>query len=280
MPKLYPINREERDGKSQSEPTQATAYDAVAEWYDERIRNDDLVHGLTLPAVLDLIGAGTLRGIEVCDLACGQGLITHILADYGAHITGVDISQELLARAREAEAARPHGITYLHDDISVGATLPDAAFDGTLCHMALMDVADLGGVAQTVERILRPGGWFVFVVTHPCYQTPNSTWQEPADGGIVKRLVAGYFDIGFWRPATQGSATSVRERVGAYHRTLSMYLNAFAAVGLAFTRMQEPQITPKIAERLLANNPTEMRRLLASGGREIPIVLAARFEKR
>lgn len=263
----------------QDEPTQA-AYDTVAEWYDERISNDDLVHGLTLPTLLDLVDANTLAGQNVCDLACGQGVITRILVEYGAHMTGVDIAQALLAHAREAEAAAPLGITYVHDDISVGDTLPDAAFDGALCHMALMDVADLGGVAQTVARILRPGGWFVFVVTHPCYQTPDATWLDPDDDGQVKRLVGGYFDVGFWRPTTQGSATSVRERVGAYHRTLSMYLNAFTTVGLTFASMQEPQITVNLFERLVKNNFNEPRRLLASGGMEVPIVLAARFEKR
>lgn len=40
--------------------------------------------------------------------------------------------------------------------------------------MALMDIPDLPATLCTVARILRPGGWFVFAITHPCVQMPDS----------------------------------------------------------------------------------------------------------
>ncbi len=262
-----------------AESAPVAAYDEVAEWYDERIRDEALTHGLTLPAALDLIETEQLAGQRVCDLACGQGGVTRLLTRYGAVMTGVDIAGSLLALAERAEAEAPLGITYIRDDLCAPTQLADAQFDGALCHMALMDVADLGAAAHTVGRILKPGAWFVFVITHPAYQTPNSSWTITEDGNQY-RMVADYFAVGFWRPPSQGSATSVRERVGAHHRTLGAYLNAFTAAGLTFERLLEPQIGAKLRERLLAANPPPARQALAWGGMEIPIALAARVRRR
>ena len=43
-----------------------------------------------------------------------------------------------------------------------------------------MDIPDLDACLRTVERILRPQGWFVFAITHPCFQMPDSRWTGKA----------------------------------------------------------------------------------------------------
>ena len=223
-------------------------YDAIAEWYDEYVRTEPLLAEVVIPATLRLIEEAVRpQDTIICDLACGQGIIARELAQRGAHVTGIDISERLLALARSQPVAAPYAISWRHDDAQVGRTLADASFDGVVCNMALMDIPDLVAALRTVARILRPGGWFVFSITHPCIQMPNSDWMTRPDGATI-RGTGDYFAEGFWQPA---GAPGVRGRVGARHRTLSSYLNALGAAGLTQDRALEPPAT----EALIAKTP-------------------------
>lgn len=239
-------------------------YDAIAEWYDEYVRTEPLLAEVVIPATVRLIeDAGRPQDTIICDLACGQGIVARELAQRGAHVTGIDISERLLALARSQPVAAPYAISWRHDDAQVGRTLADASFDGVVCNMALMDIPDLVAALRTVARILRPGGWFVFSITHPCIQMPNSDWMTRPDGATI-RGSGDYFAEGFWQPA---GAPGVRGRVGARHRTLSSYLNALADAGLGIERVVEPTATPALIERM-------------PGYRWLPPALLSRCRKR
>ena len=45
-------------------------------------------------------------------------------------------------------------------------------FDGALCNMALMDLADVDPLMNALANLLKPGGRFVFSVLHPCFNNP------------------------------------------------------------------------------------------------------------
>ncbi len=240
------------------------AYDAIAEWYDEQVRNGNGLlpfHELAIAALLDLLG--DLHGRAICDLACGQGIVSRELARRGACVTGIDISERLLGIARGEEAELPLGITYIQDDAHTLAAVPDASFDAVACNLALMDIPDLDAVMAAVWRVLRPGGAFVFSITHPCIVPPGSYWTTEADGG-PGRHVRGYFAEGFTVPP---HALGVRGRVGTYHRTLSTYLNTLVAAGFILERIAEPRATGIAAAR-------------QPGASEAPMFLVAHWMKR
>ena len=110
--------------------------------------------------------------------------------------------------------------------------------------MALMDIEDLGMTAQQVTRILRPGGWFLFSILHPCYNPRRSGELTTTEGPV--RTVAGYFDEGHWTSETR---TGPPGRVGAYHRTLSTYLNTLSEAGLVLECASEPAAAGEAAMR-------------------------------
>src|SRR3954468_18879644 len=85
-----------------------SAYDDVADGYSRAL--DPEGAGLVDPVLTGLIGE--VGGQEVLSLACGQGQDARLLARLGADVPGVDVSEEMLRRAREREAAEPRGVSY------------------------------------------------------------------------------------------------------------------------------------------------------------------------
>ena len=210
-------------------------YDEFAEWYEQWIGDAPPLiaaqDGL-LPAV---------AGARVLDLACGQGRMSRYLARRGADVVGVDVSAAMVGTAR---AAGPAGITYLCADVTRAPTWWDGRpFDGCTCELALMDIDDLAGALATVAAVLRPGGWFVASVMHPCFPGNGRGQSSWPPGG-------GYEREGWWTSPGH-NPEGVRIRVGATHRKLSTILNALHDAGLEAERFAEPPAPVPVPTYLL-----------------------------
>jgi ubiquinone/menaquinone biosynthesis C-methylase UbiE len=245
------------DCRKVGEGPMIASYDAIAEWYDTSVTQGG---PFFQQAVLDLVGA--VGGKQLCDLACGQGIVARELARRSARVTGIDLSAGLLDIARRYEEDEPLGVQYRQGDAQVLATITDGSFDGVTCNLALMDIPDPAAVFRAAHRITRAGGWFVFSIIHPCFFPPDSLWVTDDDGD-VSRKVLGYFSERFWHSY---NPAGVRGQVGAHHRMLSTYLNLLVETGWQFERSIEPQGTGKIADRV-------------PGYAEVPVMLAIRCGK-
>jgi ubiquinone/menaquinone biosynthesis C-methylase UbiE len=234
-------------------------YDDIAEWYAEWSHGDVQGDSLCDP-VARLVGE--VEGQRICDLACGEGRVARYLAARGADVLGIDTSARLLAIAASRRADGERSITYSRDDAQRLDSIPDGSFDGLVCHMALMDIQDLHSTLGAVFRVLRPDGWFVLSILHPCFHTPTSDEQtEP--NGTISRTVSGYWDEGFWRSEKRVGPPG---KIGCYHRTLSTYLNALSERGFVIDRAEEPQARGRQA----VNRPVWS---------EVPAILAMRCHK-
>jgi SAM-dependent methyltransferase len=214
-----------------------STYDDIAEWYRQHYGVEPVTEDPFFAAVQGLVG--DVAGQLVCDLGCGEGRVSRHLADLGGRVIGVDVSRRLLAMAAEHERAEPRGVAYLREDAQGLPAVRDAVFDGVVCHMALMDIAELIPTVEAIGRVLRPAGWFVFSILHPCYHTRPSGEITSGDGTTF-RTVSDYFTEGFWRSDQRPGPPG---RVGAHHRTLSTYINALTGVGLVVERVSEPRLT-------------------------------------
>ena len=92
---------------------------------------------------------------------------------------------------------------------------------------------DLDATLRAAHRVTRPGGWFVFVIGHPCFLAPDAVRVTTALGRPAVQ-VTGYFAERFWRST---NPQGVR-RAGNHHRTLATYLNALSGAGLVLEPTQ------------------------------------------
>lgn len=214
-------------------------WEDIADWYAAKLASGSPIHRWALTVLL--AETGDVRGESVLDLGCGEGLIARGLAARGARVTGIDLSERMLAHARRQEAARPLDIDYRVADAGTLDGLADQQFTGVTANLSLNDIPDLGAVMRAVRRVLRPGAWFVFSVPHPCFESPHAMWGRTADD-VPARLVSAYYDEVFWRSSDPHGV----RRVGNHHRMLSTYLNALINEGFVVADVAEPHPSPEV----------------------------------
>ena len=137
-------------------------------------------------------------GERILDLGCGSGQLTAKIAESGAHVMGVDRSEEMIAEARRNFPA-------LKFDVADAANFSvDTPVDAVFSNAALHWVKDADGVANSVARALRPGGRFVLEMGG------KGNTQAVMD---ALREVAGPIETPWYYPSV-GEYTSLLERHG------------------------------------------------------------------
>lgn len=105
---------------------------------------------------------GDVAGKRVVDFGCGSGANTALLAGRGAHVWGIDISEDLLrlGQRRLAVSGCAGEATFIagsaHD-----MPFPDDSID-VVFGIAILHHLDLDLVSREVHRVLKPGGRAIF----------------------------------------------------------------------------------------------------------------------
>jgi arsenite methyltransferase len=101
------------------------------------------------------------RGEHVLDLGCGAGTDTLVGAQMvapGGHVTGIDMTPEMLSKARTAAAEMgATNVDFLEGDVE---QLPfaGASFDVVISNGVIDLIPDKDAVFSEIFRVLRPGG--------------------------------------------------------------------------------------------------------------------------
>jgi SAM-dependent methyltransferase len=204
-------------------------YDGLAAWYDEEFAPAPL-ESATWDSVERLLGPGD--GTLV-DVGCGTGAYAAALADLGWDVTGVDVSEDMLARARA------RGVRVVRAD-ALALPFADSFFDAAVSLWTHTDVGDFGAALREIARVLRPEAPFVYVGAHPCFVGPHSEYIEAK--GVPKLHPGWYRRSGPYDEAPGRSGAGLRARVGSsFHRPLAEFLQTFLDSELRLERIEEPE---------------------------------------
>jgi SAM-dependent methyltransferase len=217
--------------------------EANRHWWDLAADDYQREHGAFLrdagfvwcPEGLDEAGAGllgTVTGRVVLEVGCGAGQCGRWLAGQGARVVGVDLSHRQLQHARRLDEATGLRLPGAQADAQ---RLPftDACFDlACSAFGAVPFVADSAGVMREIARVLRPGGRWVFAVTHPirwCFP------DDPGPAGLTAR--DSYFDRDPYVEQDERGRASYVE----HHRTVGDRVREIVAAGLCLVDLVEPE---------------------------------------
>ncbi|GAA0625513.1 class I SAM-dependent methyltransferase [Kutzneria viridogrisea] len=175
---------------------------------------------------------GEVAGRSVLEVGCGSASCGRWLRAAGAAAVSLDISAGMLRHARAGNAETGIALPLVQASAD---QLPfaDGSFDAACSAFgAVPFVADVGTVMREVARVLRPGGPWVFAVTHPM------RWIFPDDPGPTGlTVVQSYFDrTPYLEVDEQGRATYVE-----HHRTLGDFVRAITGAGLVLEDLVEPE---------------------------------------
>ncbi len=130
-------------------------YDAVARAYADRFLRE-LDDKPLDRALLGLFADMVRWAGPVADLGCGPGQIARHLHELGVDAFGVDLSDRMIALAREVHGDR--GVRFEVGDF-LALDLPDASLAGATAFYAYvhLDPAGLPAALAELRRVLRPG---------------------------------------------------------------------------------------------------------------------------
>jgi len=174
---------------------------------------------------------GLAPGRRALELGCGTGIFLEKVAPAGARIVGLDLSADLLARARARLVAAPNVV--LHRGDAERMPYATSSFD-TVYGSSVLHHLDLDRALGEVFRVLRPGGRCVF-----------------AEPNILNPQVAIMFHLGLTK---RYFGVSPDERAFSRFRALrALKAAGFAAAGVEpfdFLHPATPQALCDVVDRV------------------------------
>ncbi|MEP6996956.1 MAG: bifunctional 2-polyprenyl-6-hydroxyphenol methylase/3-demethylubiquinol 3-O-methyltransferase UbiG [Betaproteobacteria bacterium] len=145
-----------------ADPAELAKFGALAHrWWDPTSEFKPL-HDIN-PLRLGHLAAqcGGLAGKSVLDVGCGGGILAEAMAEAGARVVGIDLSQPALAVARLHQLESKSSVTYRMITAEALAQECPATFDFVTCMELLEHVPDPASMIAACATLVRPGGGVV-----------------------------------------------------------------------------------------------------------------------
>jgi SAM-dependent methyltransferase len=158
--------------------------------------------------LLETVGAPAIGERDVVlDIGCGVGRLTRVAAERAAHVHALDVSAEMIDRAR-ANLADRDDVTFHVGDGATLRPLEDDSVDVVVSLVVFQHIPDpeiTYGYVREILRVLRPGGWAAFQVS----DDPVIHAMDHPGPSLARRILArlrGGLPGGQDDPAWRGSA--------------------------------------------------------------------------
>jgi SAM-dependent methyltransferase len=166
---------------------------------------------IALARLLGVLGIELTGREDVVEIGCGVGRITRALAARARSVAALDVSAEMLARARQHCGDQTNVRWIQGDGVSLAELAPGSA-DACVSHVTFQHVPEPGitlGYVREMGRVLRPGGWSAFQFSNdPSIHRPRGLTRRLATRvrGIARAAPRGQD-----HPAWRGSAVRLRD---------------------------------------------------------------------
>ncbi len=185
---------------------------------------------------------GPLDGLHVLDLACGEGFYSRMLKKRGAaHVTAVDLSEQMIQLAKAAELQSPLGIEYLvgdAKDIQLNRKY-DIITAAYLLNYARNE-AELIALCAAVVRHLKPGGRFITVNNNPSFSPTKISFNKYGFGRIQDDFTEGGI-ITYQLLLPDGRHTDIIN----YHLSATTHDRCMTACGFKDIQYHPMQVSPE-----------------------------------
>lgn len=210
-----------------------TSWGGVAAWYDDLLKDPNSYQSkVILPNLLRILPP---RG-RVVDIACGQGFFSRAYAEGGAEVLGVDISPELIQKAKENK------IKNTEFAVAPAANMkdvPNSFFDSAFIILALQNIKEMGEALMEANRVLKKDGVLVVVLNHPAFRIPKaSSWGFDEEKNIQYRRVDQY-GVPFTAAIDMAPGKKSNAYTMSFHRPLQEYVKALTKAGFVITGLEE-----------------------------------------
>jgi SAM-dependent methyltransferase len=203
--------------------------------------------------------AGITSGTSVLDVGCGTGVVALTAARGGAKVEGLDLTPELVERAKEN--AKLAGLTAsFREGDAEALPFPDATFDFVVSQFGHMFAPRPDVTIAEMLRVLKPGGTIAF-----------ATWPPELFVGRWFALMAKYAPPpppGVSPPPQWGDPNTVRERLASAVRDLyftreTMFFPTLSPQHYRVQMAENFGPAKKLFENLNANDPAKADALRA-----------------
>ncbi|MHB1261067.1 MAG: class I SAM-dependent methyltransferase [Thermoplasmatota archaeon] len=166
----------------------------------------------TPPAARLVTFAGIKPGDRVLDVGCGTGVASITARRAGARVTGLDLTPQLLERARQNSAIAGLSDIDWREGDAEAMPFKDGEFDAVISQYGHIFAPRADVTTREMLRVLRPGGRIAF-----------STWPPELALGSQFRLTGRYLPPppGVTPPWMWGDPAFIRERLGEAVRDLT-----------------------------------------------------------
>jgi ubiquinone biosynthesis O-methyltransferase len=191
---------------------------AYEHWRSSRLGR--ITDALEERLLLDLLGP--VRGLNVLDVGCGDGVLASALARRGARVTGLDTDAQMLAAA-DRRAQRESIELHLVRGRAEALPFQAETFDRVVAVTVLCFVRETDRALGEIARILKPGGSVVI--------GELGRWSPWA----AIRRVKGWFGAPTWKAARFRTAKELRARLEARGLNVDRTVGAiyYPPVGIA-----------------------------------------------
>jgi SAM-dependent methyltransferase len=221
-------------------PDNRQAWNTISRAYQARYRlpTDRLVYGGRCPDESELQLLANVAGLDVIVLGCGGGQDCVVLAQQGARVTGVDLSDEQVAYARRLAQRKEVQVALFQSSVEELTDIPDASQDLAVSIHALDYVERADRAFAEAHRVLRPGASLVMSVRHafdvcledmPPYGIARSYWQVEQNWQ--------------WDIPDPGRGSAVSARFRSWYRPVSEWFTLLTDAGFRVERLLEPPPT-------------------------------------